>query len=184
MPPPHSVTRCSHSGALGAREDLLGPEGREARSGQVHARLGAEAGISGEQHRELLLQRHLERVALEAARPLAARGRLRRQGRRVRHRRLCLGDGERAGQRRLRVRPVGAAHRGEPPGAAHPHADADSLALLRVELVEPSVAGREPLDPGTHEARVGIAGARSRGVHQFAEQIPHNFASLPSAVTC
>ena len=72
-----------------------------------------------------------------------------------------------------------AAHGGEAPGAAHAHADADALALVGDDLVERAVAGRQPLDPRTHEARVGVAGARLRGVDQIREQVSHR-ASLPA----
>jgi hypothetical protein len=34
--------------------------------------------------------------------------------------------------------------------------------VMGVELVEPAVVGGQALDPRTHKARVGIAGARSR----------------------
>ena len=87
----------------------------------VDARLGAEPGVGGHEHGELLLERHLERVALEAARPLAAGGRLGGERRGVRHRRLRLGDGERARQRRLGV---GAGRCRAPPRSPTPRARA------------------------------------------------------------
>jgi hypothetical protein len=134
-------------GAVGAGEDLVGLECGEAREREVHAGLGPQAGVSREQDGELVLDRNLEWVARDRVRPLALRRRLGRERRLLRDRRLGLGNGERARQRRLGIATIGAAHGGEAPRATHPHAHADALALARVELVECPVAGGEALHP-------------------------------------
>ena len=159
--------------AVGGSEQLVDPERLEARDPERHAWLGGHARVGGEQHRELVLERDLEGIALHRARVRAAGRRLGRERDGPGRGGLLGGDLERSLERGLGVAPPGAACRGEAPRAAQAHAHADPLALVRVELVQPAVPRRQPLSPRAHEAGVGIVGASGGGVDQVAEEVAH-----------
>jgi len=85
---------------------------------------------------------------------------------------------ERAGQRPLSLRTIGAAHAREAPGAAHPHAHPDPLRLSRVEPVEGAVSGGDLLRANSHVPGVRVVGMARGRIHQVCEQIPQGRAKL------
>ena len=140
---------------------------------------GAQGGVGLEEHRELVVERDGERVALGGALPGAARGRLRSQRTAARGR-LHARHRERPGQRVVAVVRVGAADGHEAPGSADPHADAHALALVRVQLVQGAVARSEPLAARHDMAGVGVVGVARSGIQQVRQQLPHDRRRLPS----
>ena len=124
---------------MGGREQLVHPERLEARDPERHAGLGGQARVGGEKHRQLVLERDLEGIALHGADVGARRRRLGRERAGPGRGGLLGGDLERSLERGLSVSPPGPSGRGEAPRATHSHAHADPLALVRVEIVQPAV---------------------------------------------
>ena len=164
-------------GALGGGERLARPHGERERVGPHDPRVDPHRLAGCHQQRHLLVERDLEGIDRSGPRPVALRGLDDRQ-RRGRRRGLGLGDRQRPGQGALGAGAGDVRRPREAPAAARAHAHADSLGLVGVQALDPSVHGHDDAVRARDPARVGVGAAALRRRHQLRDHVEHGRGRL------